>query len=69
MVSLLARRAGGVPMLNWQTLFQGLLGVINALVCFAKTRRREQAAIGFAAFLLWLGHSHRLVRELTAGLH
>jgi hypothetical protein len=44
-------------MLNWQELSQQLRQIVNTVIQFAKARRREEAAIGLAAILFWLGPS------------
>lgn len=44
-------------MLDWQVLSQQLQQIINTVIRFIKVRRREEATIGLAAILIWLGYS------------
>jgi hypothetical protein len=44
-------------MLGWQALLQQLQQFLNTFVRFVKVRRREEAAIGLAAILFWIGYS------------
>jgi hypothetical protein len=44
-------------MLSWQALLQQLQQIINAAIRFVKARRREEAAIGLAAIMFWVGSS------------
>jgi len=41
----------------WQELSQQLQQIANAIVRFAKARKREEATIGLAAILFWFGYS------------
>ena len=43
-------------MLEWQELSQQLQQIANAIVRFAKARKREEATIGLAAILFWFGY-------------
>ncbi len=43
-------------MLGWQELLQRLQQIINAFIGFVKARRREEAPIGIAAILFWVGY-------------
>ena len=43
-------------MTGWQELYQQLLQIINAAIRFVKARRREEAPIGIAAILFWIGY-------------
>lgn len=42
---------------GWQELSQQLQQAVNSVIYFAKSRKREEATIGFAAILFWLGYS------------
>ncbi|HYH86098.1 MAG TPA: AAA family ATPase, partial [Pyrinomonadaceae bacterium] len=44
-------------MLSWQELSQQLQQIVNSIVRFVKARRREEATIGLAAILFWIGFS------------
>lgn len=44
-------------MLSWQELSQHLQQIIKAIIRFVKARKREEATIGLAALLFWLGFS------------
>ena len=44
-------------MLSWQSLLQQLQQIITTLIRFVKARHREEAAIGLAALLFWIGYS------------
>jgi internalin A len=42
---------------GWNEISQQLQQIINEVIRFAKARRREEAAIGIAAILFWVGYS------------
>jgi internalin A len=42
---------------SWQDILLQLQNITKAFIRMVKARRREEAAIGIAAFLFWLGHS------------
>jgi internalin A len=44
-------------MFSWQELSRQLQQIVNTFIHFVKVRRREEAAIGIAAILFWVGYS------------
>lgn len=44
-------------MLSWQYISQPLRQITNSVVSLIKSRRREEAILGLAALLFWLGYS------------
>ncbi len=53
-------------MINWQELSQQLQQFINTIIRFVKVRRREEASIGLAAMLFYIGYN--LIKWLPDGL-